>query len=389
MFRRLLFFFIVGALLGAVYFHFRSSATSDAPHGRVGGPPTRTVGDAITAGRENAIVRAVQRVSDAVVTVATVSVRERPFFQSPFGDDDFFSRLFSAPGRSEAVPGLGSGVIVDGKGIVLTNEHVIRDTRRIEIVLPDGRVFEARVLGKAPDYDLAVLQIEAPDGTPFVAAPLGDSESLIVGEWAIAIGNPFGYQLTDHRPSVTVGVVSAINREVKWETATGGIYKHMIQTDAPINPGNSGGALVNALGEVIGINTFIFSTTGGSIGLGFAIPIHIARRIMNDILQYGKVRQVWIGLEVMDIDPRTAYQLGIRDRRGLLVWGVDPGSPADRAGIQRRDIIRGVDRKPITSHREAERAIFGAAVGDRLTLQIDRGGELREFSFILEEKPTP
>jgi len=280
--------------------------------------------------------------------------------------------------------------MVDSMGMVLTNEHVVRNALRIEIVLPDGRFFVARVLGRAIDYDLAVLQIQCEDSLRFAAAPLGDSEDLIVGEWVIAIGNPLGYQLTDHKPSATVGVVSALEREVKGETESGAIYKNMIQTDAAINPGNSGGALVNAMGEVIGINTFILSTTGGSMGLGFAIPIHIARRIIDDIVEYGRVREVWIGLGVWNINHQyVAHRLGIANRNGLLVMAVDPGSPADRAGVEMYDIIRGVNRRPVRTDRDARREIFGAAPGDRLALQIERDGRLQEISFILEEKPTP
>ncbi len=382
MIRKLLLFFLVGAVIGVIVFSLRSPGVSpvdpDAP-----ASSEERVGTAITASRENAIVQAVERVSDAVVTVATITEQSH----SPFGRGDFFRRFFRS---REPVPGMGSGVMVDSMGMVLTNEHVVRNALRIEIVLPDGRFFVARVLGRAIDYDLAVLQIQCEDSLRFAAAPLGDSEDLIVGEWVIAIGNPLGYQLTDHKPSATVGVVSALEREVKGETESGAIYKNMIQTDAAINPGNSGGALVNAMGEVIGINTFILSTTGGSMGLGFAIPIHIARRIIDDIVEYGRVREVWIGLGVWNINHQyVAHRLGIANRNGLLVMAVDPGSPADRAGVEMYDIIRGVNRRPVRTDRDARREIFGAAPGDRLALQIERDGRLQEISFILEEKPTP
>jgi serine protease Do len=285
----------------------------------------------------------------------------------------------------ERVPNLGSGVIVDASGLVVTNEHVIRDGEEIAVTLPDGRQFPARVLGASAAYDLAVLKIS---GSNLPVARLGDSDRLMVGEWAMAIGNPFGYLLNDPQPSVTAGVISAKNRDVKSEAAQGGgVYKNMIQTDAAINPGNSGGPLVNSEGEVIGINTFIFTQSGGSIGLGFAIPINLARRILGEVQRYGRVRAAWPGMSVQPVTPYLAQRLGYRDLGGLVVTEVVPDGPAGRAGLQVADRIRRVNGRTIQNIDDARGSIYGAGVGDRMTLTVEREGKTLEISFTLIEAP--
>lgn len=338
--------------------------------------------------RRSAIVSAAQRVSPAVVSVSVVTtrvVRTDPF--GGFMHDEFFDRFFPRSEFRQKVPGMGSGVIVDASGLVLTNSHVIRQADDIRVNLPDGRSFTARVLGDSPVYDLAVLQIE---GTRLPVAPLGDSDSLVVGEWAIAIGNPFGMLLEDTQPTVTAGVVSATRRDIKSEASDAnrtGVYKNMIQTDAAINPGNSGGALVNGDGEVIGINTFIFSSGGGSIGLGFAIPINMAKRLLAEIRRHGRVRQAWPGMQVQPVTPALARRLGWTEVAGLVVTRVDPAGPAARTGVKPGDRIRRVNGRLTNNVDDVQASIYGAQVGDELVLELEREGRTVTLRVPLEEAP--
>jgi serine protease Do len=339
----------------------------------------------ISRSRRTAIVTAAQRVSPAVVSVSVVTtrlVRADPY-GLPF-HDEFFDRFFPPSVYRERVPGLGSGVIVDADGIVLTNSHVIRDAEEVKVNLPDGRHFDAKLLGDSPIYDLAVLKIPA-EHLP--VAPLGDSDSLVVGEWAIAIGNPFGFLLDDPQPTVTAGVVSAMRRDIKAEATSTSMYKNMIQTDAAINPGNSGGALVDADGEVIGINTFIFTNSGGSIGLGFAIPINLAKRVLAEVRRYGRVRVAWPGMTVQPVTDLLARRLGWEGSGGLVVSAVDRGGPADRAGLKPLDRIRRVNGRITDDVEDAQASIYGAQVGDKITLDVERDGRSRTIVVTLEEAP--
>lgn len=339
----------------------------------------------LVASRRTAVVEAAERVGPAVVSISVTQiryVRESPFGSGQDPLDRYFDRFF--PGRvyGEEISSLGSGVILDSRGIVVTNEHVVRDAKAIKVSLPDGRTFDGTVVSADRTYDLAVLRIPA-ENLP--TAPVGDSDGLMVGEWAIALGNPFGFLLNDYQPTVTAGVVSATNRDIKPEREGEAIYKSMIQTDAAINPGNSGGPLVNGLGQVIGVNTFIFSTSGGSLGIGFAIPINTVVRVVREILEHGRVRQVWIGIRVQEISPMVANYFRIRDRRGLLVWGIDEGSPSARAGVQVGDIIREVNGTPVFRAVDAQQRIFGATIGDRIRLKLEHEGATRDVTIVLEE----
>jgi len=351
-----------------------------------GGPrEARVDPESVSRSRRTAIVAAAERVSPAVVSVSVVAtrvVRADPF-GSPFRDE-FFDRFFPPSLYKERVPGLGSGVIVSADGIVVTNSHVVRNAEEIRVNLPDGRHFDAKLLGDSPVYDLAVLKIE---GDGFPVARLGNSDSLVVGEWAIAIGNPFGYLIEDSQPTVTAGVVSATRRDIKAEATPSGMYKNMIQTDASINPGNSGGALVNADGEVIGINAFIFTSGGGSIGLGFAIPINLAKRVTAEIRKYGRVRVAWPGMSLQAVTPALAQRLGWSEPGGLVVSGVDAGGPADRAGVKPLDRIRRVNSRITNDVEDAQSSIYGSQVGDKLTLEVDRDGKTRTVTLVLEEAP--
>ena len=355
------------------------------PPRAVAGAPDHVDPSSISRSRRTAIVTAAQRVSPAVVSVSVVTtriVRADPY-GLPF-HDEFFDRFFPPSVYRERVPGLGSGVIVDADGIVLTNSHVIRDAEEVKVNLPDGRHFDARLLGDSPVYDLAVLKIPA-EHLP--VAQLGDSDSLVVGEWAIAIGNPFGFLLDDPQPTVTAGVVSAMRRDIKAEATSTSMYKNMIQTDAAINPGNSGGALVDADGEVIGINTFIFTNSGGSIGLGFAIPINLAKKVLAEVRRYGRVRVAWPGMTVQPVTELLARRLGWEGTGGLVVSAVDHGGPAERAGLRPLDRIRSVNGRVTNDVEDAQASIYGAQVGDKLMLEVERDGKSRTIVVTLEEAP--
>jgi len=371
--------FLAGLLAGSVTVNGLAQRPARGP-----GAPGGTARE-LPASRRSAIVTAAQRVSPAVVSVsvtATRIVRADPF--AGMFHDDFFDRFFPAPQYRQQVSGLGSGVIVDPSGLVLTNEHVVRDADSVKVVLPDGRQFVAKVLGGSAVYDLAVLKIE---GERLPVALLGDSDGLVVGEWAIAIGNPFGYLLDDTQPSVTAGVISATRRDIKSGATQGGVYKDMIQTDAAINPGNSGGALVNGDGELVGINAFIFTQGGGSLGMGFAIPINLARRVLDDVRRYGRVRVAWPGMQIQEVTPELAARLGWKDTGGMVVTGIDPGGPAEKAGVRTRDRIRLVNGRRVNSVDDAQASIYGAMVGDRLTLSLERGGRTLEVPVVLAEAP--
>jgi serine protease Do len=344
--------------------------------------------DEIASSRRSAIVQAAERVGPAVVSITVIQTRvvtASP--RSPFRDpllEQFFRDFFGARRHVERVPSLGSGVIISGDGLIVTNEHVVRDGTEIKVTLTDSRQFDARLVASDQEYDLALLKIEA-DGLPHIE--LGDSDSLIIGEWAIALGNPFGYLLDDTHPTVTVGVISALHRNIRTGEDVTGVYKDMIQTDAAINPGNSGGPLVNSLGEVIGINTFIITNSGGSMGIGFAIPVNRAKFILTEVRQYGHIREIWIGLLVQEITPLIARSLGLQDTRGVIVSHVDEESPAAKAGFTRGDVIIEVNGEGIKDFDSARRAIFGSRVGDSMSFRVQREGAERALRLIVGEVP--
>lgn len=300
--------------------------------------------------RENAVVKTVKKVSPAVVNISSeYEVRERsnPFFD--FGLDPFFDSFFKdffEPNyqRRYKRNSIGSGVIIDGdRGYILTNEHVLARSAKITVVLKDEREFEAEIVGAAPDFDLAVLQIDSKE--PLPAIQMGNSSSLMIGETVIAIGNPFGFSNT-----VTTGVISALNRSIQAENR---IYRDFIQTDASINPGNSGGPLLNINGELIGINTAIYSKAQG---IGFAIPINKAKRVIEDLIKYGEVHIPWLGLFVQDLDPKLARYFKIPQRQGVLISDVTPSGPTQEAGLRSGDVITSMGGKRVTS-KEAYHAI--------------------------------
>ena len=363
------------------------SASDSIPAGAAAAEQAAAAPEAIDRSRRTAIGEAAQRVGPSVVTLSVVQTRVVQTAPVPLGNDffePFFRDMIPQYRYREKIPSMGSGFIISRDGFVLTNEHVVQGAEKITVILSDGRSFTGRIIGSHPQYDLAIVKIEGKD---LPVAPLGTSSDLMVGEWALAIGNPFGYLLNDTQPTVTAGVISATRRDIKSQGESGGIYKNMIQTDAAINPGNSGGPLVNARGEVIGVNTFIFTKSGGSEGIGFAIPIDATKRVVDEIIKYGKVRNVWIGVRTWDLTPYVAERLGTADRNGLYVAVIERGSPADKAGVKVADIIRKVNGTPVRDSNEAYRVIFGASVGDTITLTVERDGTLQTLKLLLEESP--
>ncbi len=343
------------------------------------------VNEAISASRRTSIVSAVERAGPAVVSiVATFQTRRRGFTR--MFDDPFFGHFVVPQLYTREQPNTGSGVIIDEAGFIVTNAHVVQlgDTRarRIRAVLVDGRSLSCTLVGVDLMSDLAVLKVE---GVDMPVATLGRSDDILIGEWAITIGNPLGLAIEDAQPAVAVGVVSAVGRDFRRASGSRTVYRDMIQTDATINPGNSGGPLVNAFGEVIGINTFILSESGGSEGVGFAIPIDRVRRVADELMQYGGPRRGWTGLSVIDITEYVAQELNIDDRLGVLVNEIDPESPASRAGIRVMDVIRKINGEKIASYPDAREALYGSLVGDSIELEVERNGRLMLLTLHIAE----
>lgn len=340
----------------------------------------------IDAERKSAIVEATQRISPAVVSITalrTELVQRDPWYSYQW----LFQRFFldrRVPRLYREVSILGSGIIMREDGYILTNEHVVRDASEVFVTLNDGTKTKASVIGSSRDFDLALLRIEA-ENLPY--APLGDSDKLEIGEWVIAIGSPFGYLLNDTQPTVTVGVISALNRDVKYEGGDA-VFKNMIQTDAAINPGNSGGPLVSSNGEVIGINTFIFTEGSGSnLGMGFAIPVNTTKMVIDEIMRYGRVRELWTGLEITELTPAVARALNLAISKGLLVDRIMEESPAAEAQIQVGDVIIEVNGIKVQNLAQANRAIFGLLVGDILNIVLLRGDSYHTVKLKMAERP--
>jgi len=338
---------------------------------------TRTADQArasVPASRRTAITEAVARVAPAVVTVQTEVVQRVAA--------DPFESLFGGRSGTQTSAGLGTGFIVRADGVIVTNAHVIAGAARISVMLRDGTTHPATAVGTDETNDLAVLKVNASN---LPVAPLGDSDNLIVGEWAIAIGNPYGFMLGNSEPSVTAGVISGVGRNLVARGEGPSAYFDMIQTDASINPGNSGGPLVSATGEVIGVNSSIYSTTGGgSIGLGFAIPINRARRVADDLLAHGRVRRPWIGARLDE--PRTDNPRELI-ARGATVASITPGSPAERAGLRRGDVIARVRTRAIRNRFDWDAALLDLRVGEQVPLVVRRGGSEVNLTVTIADLP--
>jgi serine protease Do len=315
--------------------------------------------------RRSAIVTAAARLAPAVVSV-NVLRRERQPSQDPF---DLF---FMPRGAGQVIEAYGSGFIISPDGVVITNQHVTQGAEQIVVTTRDGRDFPVKVLGEDPLTDIAVLKIA---GASLPAAPIGKSTDLLIGEWVVAVGNPFAYLLGNTEPTVTAGVVSAVGRNLLPSEGQSGIYVGMIQTDAAINPGNSGGPLANALGEVVGVNSSIFTSSGGSVGIGFAIPIERALRVADELRRFGKVRRAWVGLDVAGADDLRAWKrVG-----GLRVTQVAVGGPAARAGLAGGDVLVSARGHRLRTFLDWEAVLLDTGPGDTLIVSYrhtaEGGGE--------------
>jgi Do/DeqQ family serine protease len=328
-----------------------------------GAPIPEADGSALTS-----VAGVVSRITPGVVGIA---VRGEVRENNPLAQDPLFRQFFNFPSQpiERETEAVGSGVIVDAaQGYVLTNNHVVENATNIEVTTKDNRRFKARLIGRDPATDIAVLQIPAENLT---AVPMGDSDHLQVGDFVLAVGNPFGLGQT-----VTSGIVSALGR-------TGlGIegYEDFIQTDASINPGNSGGALVDLRGRLIGINTAILAPEGGNVGIGFAVPINMAREVMDQLVRYGQVRRGQIGVAIQDLTPDLARALGTTRTEGALIARVVPGSPAERAGLRSSDLVLAVNGAPIRSAADLRNRIGLAPIGAEIALTVDRAGSQRQVT---------
>jgi len=360
---------------------FRLASTSDpnAPGGANANSTTGTPAVMPVASYADVV----SKVAPAVITVHS-QMRVRQSQQYPFTNDPFFREFFGDRGPQQPPverqrQGLGSGVIIDASGYILTNHHVIDGADQIKVDLNDNRTLEARVVGSDPPSDLAVLKVEA-SNLPVLA--LGDSDRTRVGDIVLAIGNPLGVGQT-----VTMGIVSAKGRQTG---LSNGSFEDFLQTDAPINQGNSGGALVSTASELIGINSQILSPSGGSIGLGFAVPSNMARTVLEQLIRTGKVRRGQLGITVLKIPSEEASKLGVVQGPGVVVYDVQAGSAADRAGLRKGDIITALNGVAITDPNTFRNMIAASAPGTEVTLTVKRGGGEQQLRATLGEfTPQP
>ncbi len=318
---------------------------------------------------------AVSNAAPAVANLYTTKLVNKP--TSALTDDPQFQRFHGddLPKQRRMESSLGSAVIMSPEGYLLTNNHVVADAEQIVVALKDGRETVARVIGSDPETDLAVLKIDLPD---LPAITLGYSNKIHIGDVALAIGNPFGVGQT-----VTMGIISATGRNQLGLNT----YEDFIQTDAAINPGNSGGALVDALGNLVGINTAIFSKSGGSQGIGFAIPTKLALEVMNAIIEHGRVIRGWLGIEVQPLTPELAESFGLEGRPGIVVAAVYRDSPAARAGLQAGDIIFSINGEPAGDGRKSMNLVAQAKPGEKVNIQLMRGGQTLELPTEIGVRP--
>ena len=331
---------------------------------------SQSVNEQISVRRQTAITRAVQTASPAVVSVNVIKTRRR---QAP---NPFLEQFFGQRMPRQLVQNVGSGFVISEDGYIVTNDHVAGNAQKITVSFASGNTLDARLIGTDPATDLALLKVDPPEPLDYLSF---SDRKPIAGEWVIALGNPFGlFKAT--QPSVTVGVVSAVGRDL--EPQEGRIYRDMIQTDASINRGNSGGPLLNALGKVIGVNTAIFSQSGGSIGIGFAVPAAKARRIIDELRKNGFIdRSYYTGLYTQNVNDRIARALDLEEAEGVIVRDLDPGSPADEAGLHLYDIIVSIDDEEVENRGDLVELIYEYRPGDRVQVEVLRKGEHHQIEM--------
>ena len=369
---------ILGGVAGGFALHATLARPTASPP-----PLARSEPAPVAEALQLAFTQVAEQVRPAVVNIGTVHLAKgrRPPAPNPFGEDpvfrDFFEQFFGprqGPRGEFRQPSLGSGVIIDKHGYILTNFHVVKGADEITVKLSSKKEYRGRTVGTDPKTDLAVVKIQ-PDGELTIAR-LGDSERLKVGEWAIAIGNPFGLEQT-----VTVGVISATGRSDVGITT----YENFIQTDASINPGNSGGPLVNLRGEVIGINTAIVAA---GHGIGFAIPINMVKQVVTQLMEKGKVVRGWLGIAVQPLSPELAQSLGSTGAKGAVVASVHPGSPAAEAGLQQGDLILAFGRTAVDDYHHLQRLVADTEVGKAVTLRLPRKKQPLDVQVRIGEMPV-
>lgn len=343
---------------------------------------------------KDAIINVANTTGKAVVSINSEHVEKiaarKVYYGSPFGNDEALRRFFGdffgeIPEKEFRQKGMGSGFIISSDGFILTNDHVVNSADKITVVLADGREFEAQIKGTDPHSDLAVIKINE-NNLP--TAPFGDSDKLQIGEWVVAIGNPFGFALQNPEPTVTTGVISALHRALRGRLLKNKDYNDLIQTDAAINQGNSGGPLVNLTGDVIGINVAIFSTTGGYQGLGFAIPINSAKRIISQLKAGKEIEYGWLGIMIQDLTKDLAVYFKLPDKKGIIVAGVIKDGSAEKAGIKPQDIIISVNTTPIYTSRELLTTIAKMTIGEKLRVGIIRNNKTIYLNVELGGNPS-
>lgn len=383
--------FLFGGLIIASCLDMTPASTAETPAAGAAAP---VVPPAVTAGQAPTVqlpsfAELAKRLNPAVVNISTTKVVKSPFAmrQNPYGPggpgqrgdpfEDFFNRFFQGQPREFKQRSLGSGFIIDKQGYILTNNHVVDAADEIIVTLSDEREVTAKVVGKDDKTDIALIKVDVKEDLP--VAPLGDSDRLEIGDWIMAIGNPFGLSHT-----VTAGIVSAKGRVIG-----AGPYDNFIQVDASINPGNSGGPLIDAAGRVVGINTAIFSNTGQSAGIGFAIPINLAKSIASQLQSTGKVTRGWLGVLIQRIDPDLQKSYGLKNAEGALISKVVPKGPADQAGIKQGDVIVSFNGKPILHHSDLPVMVANVNPKEKATVELIRDGKHQTLTVTvgeLEEK---
>ncbi|NOZ75165.1 MAG: trypsin-like serine protease [FCB group bacterium] len=337
----------------------------------------------ISLSRETALTQAIRKVSPAVASINVIQLKEYAT-RSPF-NDPFFQYFFPYQLHREQVKSSGTGVVISPDGYVLTNNHVVEDALKILVTLPGGEEHQASVVGTDKVTDVALLKL---DGSDYPYAELGNSDDLMIGEWAIALGNPYGLFDVNKQPTATAGIISAVNLDFGRQES-GQVYQDMIQTDASINPGNSGGPLVNSMGQVIGINTFIFTGSSrerGSVGIGFAIPINRAREIAEELKNSGRIdRSFSTGLQVQPLNRRIAEYLGIPFSAGVIIVDISDNSAAEKAGLEAADVITEVEGTKVTSARDIFDVIEEEDLrpGDKVRMRIYRDGRYKTLNMKL------